>query len=314
VLLPSPSLKTRIDALAEEVGARFVVLDPALPVGALGRSLNLPYVVVLHGSELIGRMPGGSQLMGRVVSGAAAVIAAGNYPASEAARVAGRATPPVTIVAPGVDARRFRPLDPAARASARKRFQVDADASLVVGLSRLVPRKGFDVLIDAASDLAPRYPELAVVIGGTGRDAERLQRRIERTGAPARMTGRVDDVDMPLLYGSADVFAMCCRTRWGGLEPEGFGIVFLEAAACGVPQVAGRSGGAADAVADGKTGLVVQHPGDRHEVADALDALLRDPERRRVMGDVARARVEAEFTYDHLAKRLADALESVSGG
>ncbi|HEX6569841.1 MAG TPA: glycosyltransferase, partial [Acidimicrobiales bacterium] len=96
---------------------------------------------------------------------------------------------------------------------------------------------------------------------------------------------------------------------WAGLEQEGFGIVFLEAAACAVPQVAGASGGAAEAVADGGTGIVVATPADPVAVTRALAPLLDDPARRRAMGDAARARAEREFGYDVLARRLAEVLD-----
>ncbi|HZB71402.1 MAG TPA: glycosyltransferase family 4 protein, partial [Acidimicrobiales bacterium] len=182
------------------------------------------------------------------------------------------------------------------------------DGRVVVSLSRLVPRKGMDVLIEAAARLAPERQDLVVAIGGSGRDRKRLDRLIERTGAPVRMLGRVPDDDLPALYGCADVYAMLCRNRWAGLEQEGFGIVFLEAAACGVPQVAGSSGGAAEAVDDGTTGLVVGDPGDPAAVAVALAALVDDGARGRTMGAAARHRAETEFSYDVLAERLAGVL------
>jgi phosphatidylinositol alpha-1,6-mannosyltransferase len=249
--------------------------------------------------------------MGRVVAGAEHVIAAGNYPASEARRVAGDRTPEITVIPPGVDTERFRPIEGAARADVRRRFGLPVDGQVVVGLSRLVPRKGFDVLVDAAARLAPTHPDLVVAIGGGGRDHDRLQKRIDATAAPARLLGRVDDADLPGLYAAADVFAMCCRTRWAGLEPEGFGIVFLEAAACGVPQVAGDSGGAADAVIDGETGVVVRRPREADDVAAALRTLLDGAEVRLRMGAAARARAESGFTYDHLAAELARTLDRV---
>ena len=136
-----------------------------------------------------------------------------------------------------------------------------------MSLSRLVPRKGMDTLIRASAVLAPSRPDLVVAIGGGGRDAERLQRLIATTDAPARLLGRVSHDDLPELYGCADVYAMLCRNRWAGLEQEGFGIVFLEAAAAGVPQVAGSSGGAAEAVVHGSTGLVVSDPRDVNAAA-----------------------------------------------
>ena len=99
---------------------------------------------------------------------------------------------------------------------------------------------------------------------------------------------RVSDDELPQLVGAADVFAMLCRDRWLGLEREGFGIVFLEAAAAGVAQVAGRSGGADEAVVDGETGLVVGRPTDVGAVADAIGGLLADPTLANPMGEAAR--------------------------
>ncbi len=309
VLLPTPSLARRIDALAAETGAGLVVLDPALPVGLLGPRLAAPYGLVLHGAEVTvpGRLPGSRALLGRVLRGAAEIVAAGGYPAAEGERAAGRSLP-VTVVPPGVDPERFRPLDSEQVAKARARFDLPAEGRVVVSLSRLVPRKGMDVLIEAAVRLAAERPDLVVAIGGSGRDRRRLERLVARTGAPVRLLGRVPDDDLPDLYGCADVYAMLCRNRWGGLEQEGFGIVFLEAAACGVPQVAGASGGAAEAVVDGGTGLVVDTPSEPAAVARALATLLDDPESRAAMGAASRRRVEDEFAYDVLARRLAGVL------
>ncbi|MGQ0521187.1 MAG: glycosyltransferase family 4 protein [Actinomycetota bacterium] len=306
VLLPTPALVERIRALAAEVGASVVVLDPALPLGLVGPRLGLPYVVVVHGAEITvpGRLPGGRRALARVLAGAAHVVAAGAYPAGQARQAARGAGPPVTVVPPGVDGGRFRPLSPEERAKARAGLGVAPDAELVVGVSRLVPRKGFDALVRAAALLAPRRPGLVVAIAGRGRDLPRLRRLAERAAAPVRFLGRVADDDLPALYGCADVFAAPCRSRWGGLEEEGFGIVFLEAAACGVPQVAGASGGAADAVADGETGLVVRRPADAGAVAAAVGSLLDDPARRTAMGEAARRRAVERFAYDDLARTL----------
>ena len=125
--------------------------------------------------------------------------------------------------------------------------------------------------------------------------------------------GRVSDEDRAALLGAADIFVMDCRNRWFGLEQEGFGIVFLEAAAAGVPQIAGDSGGAAEAVVDGTTGLVVGAPGDPGVLAEAIRALLADPKRRRRMGRASRARAKEYFDYDVLAPMLASTLAEVAG-
>ena len=311
VLLPTPSLVRRIRHAADRVGADLVVLDPAVPLGLVGPRLGLPYAVLLHGAEVAipGRLPVSRSLLAHVVRHSSLVVSAGGYPAAEARRaVRGRDMPPVVEVPPGVDLERFVPLDDAERARARADLGLPADGPLVVSVSRLVPRKGMDVLIDAATLLAPRYPGLTVAIAGRGRDAERLAGRVAEAGAPVRMLGGVSDDDLPRLVAAADVFAMLCRNRWVGLEQEGFGIVFLEAAAAGVPQVAGASGGAGEAVEDGVTGVVVRRPTEAADVARAIGGLLDDPARARAMGVAARSRAVASFDYDLLAPRLAASL------
>lgn len=315
VLLPTPSLARRIERLAAEVEADLVLLDPALPLGHLGPRLERPYGLVLHGAEIAipGRLPGPRNLLARTLRGAQVVVAAGGYPADEAERAAGRGLP-VVLVPPGVDTVRFRPLEPDARAAARSRFGIAADATVVASISRLVPRKGMDVLIRAAARMAPAHPDMQVVIGGAGRDERRLRRLVASSGAPVRLLGRIETADVAKVFGTADVFAMACRTRWLGLEQEGFGIVFLEAAACGVPQVAGNSGGAAEAVVDGETGLVVDDPGSVTEVAAALTSLVDDPAQRQRMGEAGRQRVADEFSYDLLADHLRAELVAVTGG
>jgi phosphatidylinositol alpha-1,6-mannosyltransferase len=317
VMAPSPLLVRRVRQLAAEVGAQAVLLDPALPLGAVGPALGLPYGVILHGAEVTipGRIPATRQLLARVVRQASLVVAAGGYPASEARRAVGEADPmpPLAQVPPGVDCERFQPLPAIERAAARTRLGLDASRRLVVSVSRLVPRKGMDTLIDAAAILAPDYPGLQVAIAGEGRDRGRLERRAHHSKAPVRFMGRVANGELPALYACADVFCMSCRSRWAGLEQEGFGIVFLEAAASGVPSVAGESGGAAEAVVDGDTGIVVSPPDDPQVVAAAIARLLDDPALSSAQGQAARRRAETEYDYDLLAERLRKAVDAMIG-
>ncbi len=308
VLLPHPWMVRRVNALAAEIGADFVVIDPAMPLGIIGPKLDLPYGVVLHGAEVAipGQLPLTRQVLARVLRRADIVIAAGAYPAAAAVRAARRELRTV-VVPPGVDTERFQPLDLEQRSQARASFDIAVDASLIVSVSRLVPRKGFDTVIRASAVLAHDFPGLVVAVAGSGRDRGRLERLAVETRAPVRFLGRVSDELLPALFGCGDVFAMVCRSRWGGLEQEGFGIVFVEAAAAGVAQVAGASGGAADAVVHGETGLVVARPTDTASVTESLGALLRDPKRRAEMATAGRRRAVDEFSYDILARRLGDA-------
>jgi phosphatidylinositol alpha-1,6-mannosyltransferase len=169
-----------------------------------------------------------------------------------------------------------------------------------------------DVLIEAVGRLSAARADVILAIGGSGRDRRRLELVARRCGAPVRFLGRVADDDLPMLDAAADVWAMCCRDRWFGLEQEGFGIVFLEAAAAGVAQLAGRSGGSDEAVVDGKTGLVVDRAGDATAVTAALASLLDDSALRDRLGTEARRRAVAEFDYDKLARTLHQTLVEMS--
>jgi phosphatidylinositol alpha-1,6-mannosyltransferase len=308
-LLPTPALAATVDALADEVGASLVLVDPAWPLGLMARWLRHPYGVVLHGAEVTipGHTVGVRQLLGRVLRGAGLVVAAGGYPAAEGERAAGDSLPTV-VVPPGVDVDRFHPLDADERGKVRARLGVADDAELVVSVSRLVPRKGMDVLIDAAARLRRERPALEVVIAGDGRVRQPLERRATAASAPVRFLGAIDDDELPDLYGCADLFVMLCRNRWFGFEQEGFGIVYLESAAAGVASVAGRSGGSHEAVVDGETGIVLGDPRSVDDAARAIATLLDDRDRRARLAGAARARAETSFTYDRLAETLAAAL------
>ena len=304
VLFPTPGVAKRADALAREVGADVIFLDPMLPLGLIGPRLRAaPYVVIAHGAEITlpGRLPVTHGLGRRVLRGAAGVVAAGEYPAAQCARTAGRALPSL-VVPPGVDPERFHPIDADARAAVRARYRLDADRPLILGLSRLVPRKGFDVLIRA---LAGLDDSVQLAIAGAGRDERRLMDLAvsHQVHPRVRFLGRLAADEIAPLYAAADVFAMLCRDRWGGLEAEGFGIVFVEAAACGTPSVAGRSGGSHEAVVDGETGFVVE-PQSVDDVGAALARLLGDDALRARLGAAARERAVHELAYDVLAARL----------
>lgn len=313
-LSPTPDVRQRIDQVAADSGAGLAMLDPAVPLGLLGPSLRVPYGLIVHGTEAVvpTRIPGLEARFARVFAEARVVISSSNWASGELRSMMRRhpelTVPPIVYVPPGVDVDRFVPIPDAERAAVRRRFGVDPDALVVTSVSRLVPRKGMDRLISAVAQLQSRHPNVQLLIAGGGRDEKRLRKLAAATGAPVRLLGRVDADDLPALYGLADVCAMLCRNRWAGLEQEGFGIVFVEAAACGVPQIAGASGGAAEAVADGETGLVVHEPNEVDAVADALDRLLDDPGLRRQLGEAARDRAERDFAHDVLAERYRQAV------
>jgi phosphatidylinositol alpha-1,6-mannosyltransferase len=285
-----------------------------LPLGLLGPRLGVPYGVILHGAEVTvpARLPGARAALARVLRNASIVVSAGRYPAAEGRRAVPGLSVPLVEIPPGVDTGAVAPLRAPERRAARTRLGLPATAPLLASVSRLVPRKGMDMLIEAANRLAPSFPDLVVAIAGDGRERQQLERQAAASLADVRVLGRVSDDDRAALLGAADVFVMACRNRWGGLEQEGFGIVFLEAAAFGVPQVAGASGGAPEAVLEGVTGLVVDNPSDPGALAEAIRTLLAEPQLRRRMGRAARTRVQESFDTDVLASRLAEALAGVA--
>ena len=309
LFFPTKRIRRSVEREVQRTGADLVIVDPAFPLGSLAKHLSVPCVQVLHGAEVTipGRLPFTRSMLLSTLRASAGIIAAGPYPEQEGIRLSG---PMATLqIPPGVDTKRFVPVEPARRSEFRQRFGVADQEQLVVSVSRLVPRKGMDTLIKAAALAQRNLPNLKVVIGGSGRDAKRLARLIAKTGAPVQLVGRIDDDDLPGLIGAADLMVMACRNRWLGLEQEGFGIVFLEAASCEVPQIAGRSGGAGDAVLDGETGVVLANPRSAPELARHMLELLHDPQRRAEMGRAGRQRAMASYDYDVLAHRLGSALK-----
>lgn len=312
VLLPSRATAARIEELADECGADLVLLDPPLPLGLVTRRMARPHATVVHGGVAVqARPPGVRLLLRESMRRSSIVISAGQFAGDEVRRAMGGAAPPIHVVNPGVDVGRFRVLDAEEKRAVRSRLGLPPDSTVILSLSRLVPRKGMPELAEAVGQLAHTRPDLLLLIGGTGREAARTLRVAERCGTPLRMLGRVAETDLADVYGCADVYAMVCHDRWFGLEQEGFGIVFAEAAAAGVPSVAGDSGGAADAVLDGRTGVVVRRPRDPIAVAEALAPLLDDPELRARQGRAARERAELELSWDVSAARLLEALASI---
>jgi phosphatidylinositol alpha-1,6-mannosyltransferase len=168
-----------------------------------------------------------------------------------------------------------------------------------------MPRKGQDVLIRALPAVQTRVPDAALLLVGGGPARGSLQRLASSKGVAGSVvfTGSVSWSALPAYYGAGDVFAMPCRSRMGGLDVEGLGIVFLEAAACGLPVIAGDSGGAPDAVADGATGQLVDGR-SVPKVAEAVADLLSDPDRAEAMGARGREWVQREWSWDATAATL----------
>jgi len=310
LFLPTKGALDAIERAIERHQPDLVLLDPAWPLGLLGPRLSRPYGVVLHGAEVTipGRLPFVASSLRYVLRHASVAVCAGSYPEHEARRVAAEYMPPVVQVPPGVDTSRFRPLQPDRHEEVRSTLGLPATGLLVSSYSRLVPRKGMDTLLRASARLKVEFPTLHVAIGGAGRDRDRLEKLARRVGAPVTFLGRVPDDRLVAWLGASDLMVMDCRSRWLGLEQEGFGIVFVEAAATGIAQVAGRSGGSHEAVHDGVTGLVVARSKSVRQLCDAMRVLLGDAELRERYGANSRELAVSHFDWNGLAQRLGEGL------
>ncbi len=311
---PTSSVADRVEKEIARTGARVVLFGDAFPLALLGPRLasrGTPSVVLAHGFDYwLSTVPVAHGVMKRMTSHASRVAGCSEF-ISRRVRTAVPRHVPVSVLHPGADVERFRPDLPTA--DIRERHGL-GDRPLIACVSRLVPRKGQDVLIRSMRAIQRRVPEAALLIVGSGPYEAKLRTLAER--APTRsvtFVGEVTEEELPRYYSAGDVFAMPCRTRMAGLEVEGWGNVFIEAAACGRPVVVGDSGGSREALVHGETGLLVDGS-DVEGVADAVATLLEDPAYARRLGKTGRARVEREHTWPRVAERLAGWLRDAAPG
>ncbi|MYU05011.1 glycosyltransferase [Streptomyces sp. SID8366] len=309
-LLPTPRVTRRALEIARRYGCDRVWFGAAAPLAAMAPALRRGgiqrMVATTHGHEIWwARTPGARQVLRSIGDHVDAVTYLGEYTRRRIAPALGPRAELARLV-PGVDTAAFLP-EPGRARQIRERHGI-VDRKIVLCVSRLVRRKGQDMLIRAMPRIRQAVPEAVLVIVGRGPDEHRL-RRLARLHADGHVVfaGGLDHASTAAYYSAADVFAMPCRTRKAGLEAEGLGIVFLEAAASGLPVVAGDSGGAPDAVVDGVTGTVVDGT-DEGAVARAVTGILRDPDKAAAMGESGRAWVASQWSWDVSAQRLAQLL------
>jgi phosphatidyl-myo-inositol dimannoside synthase len=309
LMLPVAGVDVRMRRLIAEHDIDTVWFGAAAPLGLLAqRARQAGATRVLastHGHEVGWSMlPVARSVLRRIGDDSDVVTFVSRY---TRARFASAFGPEAALeyLPPGVDIDRFRP-DPASRAELRARYHL-GQRPTVVCLSRLVPRKGQDMLIRALPAIRQRVDGAALVIAGGGPYLATLRRLAERfrVSEHVMFTGGIPAAELPAYHAMADVFAMPCRTRGAGLDVEGLGIVFLEASATGVPVIAGCSGGAPETVRHNKTGLLVDGR-SVNLIVDAVTELLADPDRAATMGAAGRDWVTAQWQWDMLAGRLSE--------
>jgi phosphatidyl-myo-inositol dimannoside synthase len=307
LMLPAPGVDQRMRRLISDNDIETVWFGAAAPLALLApraRSAGAGRVIAsTHGHEVGWSMlPVARNALRRIGDGTDVVTYVSRYTRGRFASAFGpRAA--LEYLPPGVDVDRFAP-DPAARTEMRSRYGL-GDRPVIVCLSRLVPRKGQDMLIRALPAIRERVDGAALVIVGGGPYLDTLQKLAGEADVSEHVvfTGGVPGAELPAHHAMADVFAMPCRTRGAGLDVEGLGIVFLEASATGVPVVAGRSGGAPETVLDGETGRVV-NGGDVDEITTAVSEILADRQRAAKMGAAGRRWAVDNWQWRNQAARL----------
>jgi len=322
MLVPSPVVRRRVVEAFRAQACDRVLFGAAAPLGLLAAPLRAAgakrIVGITHGHELWwARVPVARRVLRRIGDGCDALTYLGDY----THRVIAGALSPAAAqrmvrMPPGVDTSLFRATGRGYGTDGNGEWQrvraewgVAADAPVLICVGRLIPRKGQDTLIAAWPGVVAALPSARLVITGPG-DDRTLRSSAERLGVANRIvfTGGVPHAQTPAFFAAADVFASPCRDRHAGLEVEGLGIVFLEASACGLPVIVGRSGGAVDTVLDGRTGVVVD-PTDVAAVAAAAIDLLSDTRRATAMGRAGREWVERDWTWEHVHDTVAGLLD-----
>ncbi|MPZ67074.1 MAG: glycosyltransferase [Pseudonocardiaceae bacterium] len=308
LMLPTHVVARHAARIAREHGSEVAWFGAAAPLGLLGppmRCAGMDCVVAsTHGHEVgWSLLPAARGVLGRIGRDSDLITTVSRYTRSRISAALGPAAA-LQPLPPGVDTGTFRP-DPAARYEVRRRYRLGG-APVIVCVSRLVPRKGQDALIRALPGIRERAHGAMLLLVGGGPYQAVLRRLAVRCGVSEAVVdaGAVAWPDLPAHYAAGDVFAMPCRTRGGGLDVEGLGIVFLEAAATGLPVVAGDSGGAPETVRHGGTGHVVDGR-DVAAVARAVGGLLAAPERAAAMGAAGREWMQRDWLWTRRAERLA---------
>jgi phosphatidylinositol alpha-1,6-mannosyltransferase len=312
LMLPVPSVSRRAAAIAREHGCEAVLFGAAAPLGLITPALRQAgvrrAVALTHGHEAgWAALPGARSLLRRIGDEVDVVTYLGEYFRVRLARALSPAAASRMVrLAPGVDVTFFRP--GSGGAAVRERLGL-AGRPVVACVSRMVPRKGQDTLLRAWPAVRAQVRDAVLLLVGDGPYAPALRRLAQRlpAGGDVIFTGSVPWAELPGYYDAANVFAMPCRTRRGGLDVEGLGIVYLEASATGLPVIGGDSGGAPDAILAGESGYVVS---DVAGTAARIVELLRDPARARAMGDKGLAWVDREWREEIPAARLAAILDA----
>jgi phosphatidylinositol alpha-1,6-mannosyltransferase len=287
--------------------AEAILVGQVLPVGTAAYFLNkifvLPYFVSCHGMDILtaAESPRKKKLMSKIFEQASGIIANSEFTKKE---LIGLAVPEnkITVIYPcpgkeeGIGREKVEEI--------RKKLGL-ADKKIILTVGRLVARKGQDKVIEAMPKILEKIPNAIYVIVGNGPEREKLQVLSSKFQDNILFAGELSEAKKIAFYQLCDVFAMVPRQI--GPDVEGFGTVYLEANRFNKPVIAGRSGGVAEAVADGVTGLIVE-PENINQIAEAVIKVLVDKNLADKLGAAGQERVEKEFRWEVQAEKLKNIL------
>ena len=308
ILLPTPRVIKACQKLISNRKLSKVAFGAAAPLAMMARAMRSAgaqkVVALTHGHEVWwAKVPPFSFAIRYMSKNIDAITYLGDYTKGEISKALSEADGSKLVqIAPGIDVDHFIPTD-----SSNLRAELGlTDKSVIISVGRLVHRKGQDKLIAALPAIKSAVPNVHLVLVGVGPHQEYLEKLALKLNVSDCVTfiGRINYAELPEYICLGDIFAMPSRSRFFGLEVEGLGIVYLEASACGLPVVGGKSGGAPDAVLVGETGMVVDGT-NSSEIADACIELLNNPELCALMGANGRAWIIENWRWEIWATRYA---------
>ena len=312
ILLPTPRVALHLRGIIKKEGITTAAFGAAAPLGLLSASMKRAGVVrtvaLTHGHEVWwAKVFPFNLLLRRIGSTVDVLTYLGEFTRKAISKaLSAKAQSAMVKIAPGIDVEHFIPTD----ASPLRESLGLADKKVIVSVGRLVHRKGQDHLIEAMPEILKNVPRAHLLLVGEGPYREHLQNLVHQLKLESSVTfiGRIQYQDLPMYICVGDIFAMPSRSRLMGLEVEGLGIVYLEASSCGLPVLAGDSGGAPDAVIQNETGLVVSGT-DNKEIASAAVALLTNLEASQKMGTVGRQWIVDNWRWEIWSKAFEELLK-----
>ena len=308
ILLPTPRVIKACQKLISNRKLSKVAFGAAAPLAMMARAMRSAgaqkVVALTHGHEVWwAKVPPFSFAIRYMSKNIDVITFLGDYTRGEISKALSEADASKLVqIAPGIDVDHFIPTD-----SSNLRAELGlTDKSVIISVGRLVHRKGQDKLISALPEIKTSVPNVHLVLVGVGPHQDYLEKLALKLNVSDCVTfiGRINYAELPKYICLGDIFAMPSRSRFFGLEVEGLGIVYLEASACGLPVVGGKSGGAPDAVLVGETGMVVDGT-NSSEIADACIELLNNPELCALMGANGRAWIIENWRWEIWATRYA---------